>query len=91
MRALHNASHTLLLVSHDLRLAALAERLVVIAGGTVVLDGEPREVLADADALQPYGLRPPPVARLASKVLCPARVPLSVAELVGALEAAHDL
>jgi energy-coupling factor transport system ATP-binding protein len=91
MRSLHHAGHTLLLVSHDLRLAAIAERLVVIAGGRVVLDGEPRAVLADADALQPFGLRPPPVARLATKVLHPARVPLTVAGLLDALETAHDL
>ncbi|HEX8683710.1 MAG TPA: ABC transporter ATP-binding protein [Ardenticatenaceae bacterium] len=69
MEALHAAGHTLLLITHDLRLvAALAERLVIIAEGRVALDGPPRAVLSQAGPLRPFGLRPPPVTRLAGKV-----------------------
>ncbi|MCB0076968.1 MAG: ABC transporter ATP-binding protein [Anaerolineales bacterium] len=68
MVALHQAGHTLLLITHDLRLAAWAERMVVIAAGRVALDGSPRELLADYQQLRPFGLRPPAVSRLARKV-----------------------
>jgi energy-coupling factor transport system ATP-binding protein len=65
------SGHTILLITHDLRLAAeMAERIVVLFEGQVVLDGSPETVLADADGLQRYGLRPPAIARL-SALLAP--------------------
>ncbi len=86
MRALHSSGHTLMLITHDLRLvAALAERLVVIAGGRVALDGTPRVLLADAAPLRPFDLRPPPVTRLAGKVPWLSSDLLTVEELVAAM------
>lgn len=81
---LHAAGRTILLITHDLRLAAEAERLVVISGGRVVQDGAPAQVFQDAGALAAVGLRPPAVTRLALK-LAPAgfpRLALSVEEFV---------
>jgi energy-coupling factor transport system ATP-binding protein len=86
MEALHAAGHTLLLITHDLRLvAALAERLVIIAEGRVALDGPPRAVLSQAGPLRPFGLRPPPVTRLAGKVRGLPDDLLTVDELVEAV------
>lgn len=67
--ALHRAGHTIVLVTHDMRLVAEhAERVIVMLAGRIVLDGSPADVFARAEGLRPYGLRPPPVTRLAHKL-----------------------
>ncbi|HLE27820.1 MAG TPA: ABC transporter ATP-binding protein [Anaerolineales bacterium] len=58
--------HTLILVSHDMRrVAAFAERCVVLKEGRVWLDGPARAVFAKTELLQQAFLAPPPVTRLA--------------------------
>jgi energy-coupling factor transport system ATP-binding protein len=58
--------HTLILVSHDMRrVAAFAERCVILKEGRVLRDGPVREVFADADLLRQACLAPPPVTQLA--------------------------
>ncbi len=58
--------HTLLLVSHDMRrVAAFAERCVILKEGRVLRDGPTREVFADADLLREAFLAPLPVTQLA--------------------------
>lgn len=75
LRILHAAGHTILFITHDLRLAAeFAQRIVVIDRGRVALDGAPAAVLGDEAALRPFGLRPPPVTRLSAR-LAPHRFP----------------
>jgi energy-coupling factor transport system ATP-binding protein len=70
LHALHRAGHTILLITHDLKLAAEAERIVVISRGRVIVDGAPSAVMADSASLEAVGLRPPPIARL-SALLAP--------------------
>jgi len=54
-----------LIVSHDLEeVAAIAERVIVLADGRVAADGSPAEILADAALLQRAGLAAPPLVRL---------------------------
>ena len=91
MQALHRAGHTLLLITHDLRLAAFAERMVVVAEGRVAMDGPPRQLLADHRPLRPFGLRPPAVSRLAGKVPWLPRGLLTVEEVVACVEGADAL
>ena len=84
LHALHRAGHTILLITHDLKLAAEAERIVVISRGRVIVDGAPSAVLADSASLEAVGLRPPPIARL-SALLAPHGFPhptLSVDQFV---------
>ncbi len=91
MQALHSAGHTLLLITHDPRLAALAERVAVISGGRIAYDGPTHALMADPATLQRFGLEPPAVTRLAQRV---AGVPddlLTVEELVAAVRHAHAL
>ena len=55
----------LVITTHDMELAAdHADRVLILAGGTVLSEGPAREVLADAPLLASAGLRPPPLARL---------------------------
>jgi len=66
LHTLHRAGHTILFITHDLKLAAQAERIVAVSRGRVALDGLPAAVLADGAALALLGLRPPPVTRLSA-------------------------
>ena len=55
----------LIITTHDMELAAdHADRVLILAQGTVLNEGPAREVLADAPLLARAGLRPPPLARL---------------------------
>ncbi len=84
LRSLHEAGHTILLITHDLKLAAEAQRVVAISRGRVVIDGQPQQVLADSAPLEAVGLRPPPITRL-SALLAPHGFPhpmLSVEQFV---------
>ena len=93
LQALHQAGHTILLITHDLRLAAgIAERIVVISQGQVALDGPPANALGDAHALAAFGLRPPPITRL-SAALAPYGFPhpmLTVDQFMSAWQAMSD-
>lgn len=84
LHSLHEASHTILLITHDLKLAAEAQRVVVISRGRVAIDGPPQQALADSTPLEAVGLRPPPITRL-SALLAPHGFPhpmLSVEQFV---------
>ncbi len=51
---------TVVLISHDMHdVARLADRLLVMAGGRLVMDGPPTEVFARGDALRELGLDVP--------------------------------
>jgi len=54
----------LVLITHAMEEAALADRVVVLAGGRVALQGPPAEVFADEDALRRLRLEPPEIVRL---------------------------
>jgi energy-coupling factor transporter ATP-binding protein EcfA2 len=55
---------TFIVVEHRLELLIpIADRLVVMDGGSKVMDGPPREVLADA-RVEAYGVSVPPISRL---------------------------
>ncbi len=54
---LHSKGHTVIITTHDLeKVVAHAQRLVVMAGGRVVADGVPAEVI---DGIERFGIRPP--------------------------------
>lgn len=55
----------LVLVTHAMEEAVLADRVVVLAGGQVALEGSPREVFARTAELRGVRLEPPLAARLA--------------------------
>ena len=76
-------------ITHDMELAARADRVVVMREGEVVAQGTPEDVLTDEDLLSSAGLEPPLVVRTwrvlqaAGAVLGPA--PVTVEGLVSAL------
>ncbi len=89
VRQLHRSGATVLFITHDMRLAALAGRCVVLAGGRVMLDASPAEVFACPEALARAGIAPPPIARL-SQQLGMAGTPLSVDAFCHLLARQHE-
>lgn len=80
---------TVIWITHDMELAARADRVVVMREGEVAADGVPADVLADEELLERAGLEPPLVVRVwrelegAGVVAGPA--PVTVEGLVSAL------
>lgn len=67
---LHRESGTtIVMVSHSMDdVAALAERVIVMNHGSVVMDGTPREVFAKGEELRAIGLDVPQAVELAQKL-----------------------
>lgn len=69
LRSLNRSGKTILLITHHLYLLpGFVERLIVMNGGTVVLDGPLRDVLYAGEQLELAGLAPPQTVRFAGKV-----------------------
>jgi energy-coupling factor transport system ATP-binding protein len=97
--ALHAAGRPLVIISHNMEeLAALCDRLFVIAGGRTVLEGTPRAVFGRSALLRELGLDVPAATAItdqlvAAGVLPPGTSAVTVdqaeAALTACLEAAH--
>jgi energy-coupling factor transport system ATP-binding protein len=70
IRQLHDAhGYTIVLVSHSMEdVARFAERLIVMDGGAVVMEGAPREVFRNRDDLVRMGLGVPQVTGLMAEL-----------------------
>ncbi|WP_304426649.1 energy-coupling factor transporter ATPase [uncultured Adlercreutzia sp.] len=64
VRELHGAGMTIVMITHYMEEAAQAERVVVLDGGQVRMDGAPGEVLTRADELRALSLEVPFACRL---------------------------
>lgn len=91
VRDLHQAGHTIVMITHDMRIVAeYAERMVVMHRGKVVADGTPSEVFCQGELLRRAYLAPPQIAELAARLAdvgFPAGV-TTVDEAVAVVEAA---
>jgi energy-coupling factor transport system ATP-binding protein len=56
---------TVVLITQSMEEAAVADRILVMNAGEIVMDGPPREVFDDDEQLEPFGLGLPPVAKIA--------------------------
>jgi len=86
-----NKNHgiTVIDITHDADEAVLADRVIVLSGGSILLDGAPEEVFSDIEALRAIGVDIPK-ARLIAEELAMAGIDLpkdilSIDELVNAL------
>lgn len=63
------AGTTIVMVSHSMDdVASLAERVIVMNGGTVAMDGAPRDVFSRGEELRAIGLDVPQAVELAGKL-----------------------
>ncbi len=73
LEARRRAGVTILLITHDMELAARdADRLLVLHEGQVAADGPPEQVFAEAGVLERAGLEPPFAVRFAGALGRPA-------------------
>ena len=63
LRTLADAGQLVILTTHDLALAAHADRLLLLGPDGLVADGPPEKVLADLSAWDSIGLLVPPWVR----------------------------
>mgnify|MGYP002521200466 FL=1 len=56
---------TVIHITHHMEEAADADRILVMDGGKLVMDGAPREVFADSEKLKEHALSLPVAAELA--------------------------
>lgn len=65
IQALREQGITIVLISHDMaEVASLADQLFVLHQGRLVMQGAPREIFMQPEALRDYGLAPPPLSSL---------------------------
>jgi energy-coupling factor transport system ATP-binding protein len=62
---------TVLLITHSMREAALADRVLVMHEGRIVLDAGPEKVFRHADQLHAWRLALPPLLQIASRLRAP--------------------
>ncbi|MCX6090877.1 MAG: energy-coupling factor transporter ATPase [Candidatus Atribacteria bacterium] len=59
---------TLVIVSHSMEdLAQIAQRIIIMDQGKIVLEGPIREIFSQVEKLEWYGVRPPATARIAAE------------------------
>ncbi len=68
VRQLHAEGVTVVYVTHLMREAVQAQRMVVLSHGRVAADGTPEEIFARRGELRAWGLRPPLAALLAERL-----------------------
>ena len=84
LQQVHKEGTAVVLVTHDMEEALIADRMVVIEGGQVAMRGTPREIFSHENAarLQSMGLELPAPARYALEHGLPGELPLTIDELV---------
>lgn len=69
LQKLTNAAKTVIAITHNINLAAAyADRVIVMHEGAVLLDGTPREVFAQSDALAKSYIAPPQITQLGQRL-----------------------
>lgn len=72
IKALNERGITVILITHFMGEAALADRILVMNDGEIMLDDKPRKIFLETDKLREYGLDVPPACELsfeAAKIL----------------------
>ncbi|MED1724321.1 energy-coupling factor transporter ATPase [Brevibacillus parabrevis] len=80
VRKLHGEGMTIVTVTHHMSEVAEADRVVVMEGGQIVLEGTPREVFAHQDRLRELHLDVPDASRIAA--LVHAELPAFASDLI---------
>jgi energy-coupling factor transport system ATP-binding protein len=70
LKRLNDEGKTIILITHDMKLVAEhAKRVIVMAAGRVILDSDSRGAFSDLDILRQSNLEPPPVTKLAHRLM----------------------
>ncbi len=86
LKELKEEGHTIILVEHRCEeVAEIADRVIVLRNGAIILDGDVREVFSRVDELKKIGIKPPQVTELlyylsVNMNLTLDKLPLSISE-----------
>jgi ABC-type multidrug transport system ATPase subunit len=84
LRKLRDEGKTIILITHDMDVAlAYAERLIVISGGKILIDGPTRQVVKRPEILAQSDVVVPPVVEISTAVWPHVPPALTVEELLG--------
>jgi energy-coupling factor transporter ATP-binding protein EcfA2 len=65
VKKLHHESHTVVLVTHDMKLVAeMANRIIILKEGKIAADGSPRRIFSDRELLEENLLEEPQITKL---------------------------
>jgi energy-coupling factor transport system ATP-binding protein len=65
-KGLHEKGKTIIMITHDMDLIAkYANRVIVMADGKIIMDGDPHVIFNDVEGLKRAGIMPPQITRLA--------------------------
>lgn len=64
-----NHGITIILITHHMEEAALADRIVVIDNGGLILEGRPKEVFSEVDKMKEIGLDVPQITELCHELI----------------------
>jgi energy-coupling factor transport system ATP-binding protein len=68
VQRLNKEGITVILITHFMEEAVIADRVMVLADGRLAMSGTPAEVFMRGDELRALGLDTPPVVRLAQEL-----------------------
>lgn len=69
IQQLHLAGTSIIMISHDMDMVAqYAQRVIVLKEGSILLDGQPRDVFANEKVLLDAAIVPPQLCRLSSRL-----------------------
>ncbi len=69
LRLVRDDGLALVMITHAMEEAALADRIAVLAEGRIALDGPPADVFAREDVLERLRIEPPQIARLGRRLI----------------------
>jgi energy-coupling factor transport system ATP-binding protein len=83
IRLTHDAGHTMVIISHDMDyVAENSRRVIVMAGGRIILNDTPQAVFSNRDAMRQAQIEPPQITQLDAAITADDSPCLSVAEFV---------
>ncbi|WP_289138132.1 energy-coupling factor ABC transporter ATP-binding protein [uncultured Brevibacillus sp.] len=91
VRRLHESGHTIIVITHDMRLVAeYAQRVIVMQQGKVVCDGSPAQVFAEPQILASAQVVPPAIYRFGKASGLADPIPLTYAAMKKMLTGVGD-
>ncbi|MFX1578121.1 MAG: ABC transporter ATP-binding protein [Promethearchaeota archaeon] len=91
MKELHTQGKTIVVITHDMNLAAeYAERCVIMHDGRILLDGGPKDVFVEIEKLAQTHLKPPSITQLFLKLSETYDVPRDILTTEEAVEYLRD-
>jgi len=69
LKKLNSQGKTILLITHYMDEAVLADRVVVMDKGSIKLDGTPKEVFRNIEEIKKFGLDVPQVTELTQELI----------------------